>query len=50
LQGSKHLDPIGVNLHPVRMFLRTANDFEKLGKLKDPNAPPPKSITNYEAY
>jgi hypothetical protein len=32
------------------MYLRTTGDFENLGKLKDPNAPLPKSKTNYEAY
>jgi len=32
------------------MFLRTGNDFGNPSKLKDPDAPKPKSITNYEAY
>jgi len=28
LIGTKHLNPIGVNREPVRMSLRTLNDFE----------------------
>lgn len=26
--GSKHLDPIGVNEDPVRLMIRTKNDFQ----------------------
>ena len=44
------MNPIGVNHEPIRMFLRTGNDFGNPHKLKDPNAPKPRSITNYEAY
>jgi len=32
------------------MFLRTKNDFDHPDRFKDVDAPPPKSITNYEAY
>ena len=32
------------------MQLRTQNDFDHPDKLKDPTKPPPKSLTNYEAY
>lgn len=32
------------------MTMRTKNDFEHPDRLKDPNAPKPKTITNYEAY
>ena len=48
--GSKHLNPIGINHDPVRMSLRTKNDFDNLKKLEDPLAPPPITKTNYEAY
>ncbi len=30
--------------------MRTGNDFGNPAKLKDPEAPPPKSLNNYEAY
>lgn len=50
LLGSKHLNLIGVNLDPVRMFTRTQNDFETVNKLTDPHKPLPKTKTNYEAY
>jgi hypothetical protein len=48
--GSKHLNPIGINHDPVRMSLRTSNDFENVKKLEDPLAPLPITKTNYEAY
>ena len=48
--GSLHLNPIGVNHEPVRMFMRTGNDFGNPAKLKNPDAPKPKSLNNYEAY
>ena len=48
--GTKHLDPIGINEEPVRLSLRTRQDFEKADKHKNPLAPKPKTKTNYEAY
>jgi hypothetical protein len=45
-----HINPIGVNHEQTKMFLRTGNDFGNPKKLKDPHAPPPKSINNYEVY
>jgi hypothetical protein len=41
---------IGINLDPVQMMQRTKNDFDHPDKLKDPEAPLPRSTTNYEAY
>jgi hypothetical protein len=46
--GTKHLNPIGVNEHPVRMSNRTRNDFDKVNKLNPSKVPPSK--TGYEAY
>lgn len=46
--GSKHLNPIGVNEHSVKLMHRTRNDFDKINKL-NPGVVP-RSITNYEAY
>lgn len=48
--GTKHLDPIGINEHAVKLSLRTRNDFDKPDKLRNPLAPPPKTKNNYEAY
>jgi hypothetical protein len=48
--GTKHLDPIGINEEPVKLAVRTQNDFCKVDKLRNPEAPPAKSITDYEAY
>ena len=50
LRGNKHINPIGINLEPVQMFMRTKNDFDHPDRFKDVDAPPPKTITNYEAY
>ena len=50
LRGNKHLNPIGINLEPVQMFMRTKHDFDHPDRLKDVDAPQQKSLTNYEAY
>ena len=50
MRGNKHINPIGINLEPVQMFMRTKNDFDHPDRFKDVDAPPPKTITNYEAY
>jgi len=43
--GTKHLDPIGINVDPVQMRYKMVADFEKIDKLKDPEAKPPLSLT-----
>ena len=47
-QGSKHLDPIGINEHPVRLSHRTKFDFYKVDKLEIKK--PALSKTQYELY
>ena len=46
--GTKHLNPIGENEEPVKMSLRTSNDFGNINKLLI--QPVRKSKTNYEKY
>jgi hypothetical protein len=43
--GTKHLDPIGINVDPVQMRSKMVADFDKIDKLKDPEAKPPLSLT-----
>jgi hypothetical protein len=47
-EGSKHLDPIGVNHELVRLTLRTGNDFAAPEKLKNAFIVIPQSKGNYE--
>ena len=44
------MDPIGINEDPVQMRSKTVEDFDKIDKLKDPEAKPPLSLTKYEMY
>ena len=48
--GTKHLDPIGINVETVNMSSKFIADFEPANKLKDPEAPLSLSFTKYEKY
>jgi hypothetical protein len=49
-QGSKHLNPIGINTEPVRLAKRLLCDHDPINKLNDPSKPPAPSKTQYENY